>query len=157
MRHGSAWSVAGPTNPDRSSGGAFGGGSAGILPAPGPPEESHVQAWTCLIGAEPPQRLTKDLMARGIAYEIQARELGGFTPAEKKELAALATGPRPADLPKSKTGMRLYRSWQGMTHEVLVLKSGYSWRNKRYESLSEVARAITGTRWSGPRFFGVAA
>ena len=116
-----------------------------------------LEQWTCLIGAEPPKRLTKDLLVRGIAYEIQAQELGGLTAAEKKELAALATGPRPADLPKSKTGMRLYRSWQGMTHEVLVLKSGYSWRNKRYESLSEVARAITGTRWSGPRFFGVAA
>ncbi len=56
-----------------------------------------------------------------------------------------------------KAGTRLYRSWQGVTHEVLVMDSGYSWRGKSYASLSEVARAITGTRWSGPRFFGLQA
>ena len=116
-----------------------------------------LEQWTCLIGAEPPKRLTKDLLVRGIAYEIQAEALGGFTDAEKKELTALAAGPRPANLPKPKAGVRLYRSWRGITHEVLVLESGYSWRGNNYASLSEVARAITGTRWSGPRFFGVAA
>ena len=54
-------------------------------------------------------------------------------------------------------GTRLYRSWRGVTQEVLVLESGYSWRDMTYASLSEVARAITGTRWSGPRFFGLQA
>ena len=88
---------------------------------------------------------------------MQVRQIGGLTPAEKKGLIALAQGrsnPTPGVL---KTGTRLYRSWQGVTHEVLVLEQGYSRKGKTYASLSEVARAITGTRWSGPRFFGIEA
>ncbi len=101
--------------------------------------------------------MTESLLARGIAYEMQVRQIGGLTPAEKRELGALAQGrtnPSPGAL---KAGTRLYRSWRGVTHEVLVLEGGYSWRDKNYASLSEVARAITGTRWSGPRFFGLQA
>jgi hypothetical protein len=119
--------------------------------------DALVERWIALFGTEPPKRLTKDLMARGIAYEIQTRALGGLSMADKKELVALAARKSQAALPKPKAGVRLYRSWQGTTHEVLVLESGYSWRDKSYASLSEVAQAITGTRWSGPRFFGVAA
>ena len=101
--------------------------------------------------------MTEGLLARGIAYELQVRQLGGLSPAERKALGALAQGrsnPNPVVL---KTGTRLYRSWQGVTQEVLVLEGRYSWRGKSYASLSEVARAITGTRWSGPRFFGLQA
>ncbi len=116
-----------------------------------------VERWVEFHGSAPPKTLPKDLLVRGIAYEMQVRQFGGLSPVEKKALTALAQGrssPSPGDL---KTGTRLYRSWQGVTQEVLVLESGYSWRNKTYVSLSEVARAITGTRWSGPRFFGVKA
>ncbi len=56
-----------------------------------------------------------------------------------------------------KAGTRLYRSWRGVTQEFLVLYSGYGWQGKSYASISGVARAITGTRWSGPRFFGLQA
>ena len=101
--------------------------------------------------------MTQDLLARGIAYEMQVRQIGGLTPAERKALGALAQGktnPGPGAL---KTGTRLYRSWRGVTQEVLVLEGGYGWQGKSYASLSEVARAITGTRWSGPRFFGLQA
>ncbi len=101
--------------------------------------------------------MTEGLLARGIAYEMQVRQIGGLTPAERKALGALARGrinPSPGAL---KAGTRLYRSWRGVTQEILVLEDGYSWRGKSYASLSEVARAITGTRWSGPRFFGVKA
>ncbi len=101
--------------------------------------------------------MTEGLLVRGIAYELQVRQLGGLTPAERKALGALAQGrtnPSPGAL---KAGTRLYRSWRGVTQEVLVLEGGYSWRDKSYASLSEVARAITGTRWSGPRFFGLQA
>ncbi len=116
-----------------------------------------VERWVGLHGSPPIKTMTGGLLARGIAYEIQVRQLGGLTPAEKKALGALAHGrsnPNPVAL---KTGTRLYRSWRGVTQEVLVLESGYSWRDKSYASLSEVARAITGTRWSGPRFFGLQA
>ncbi len=99
--------------------------------------------------------MTKGLLARGIAYEMQVQQRGGLAPAEKRALAAIARGkgnPNPGAI---KAGTRLYRSWRGVTQEILVLESGYSWRGKSYASLSEVARAITGTRWSGPRFFGL--
>ncbi len=101
--------------------------------------------------------MTEGLLARGIAYEMQVRQIGGLTPSERKALGALAQGrsnPSPGTL---MAGTRLYRSWRGVTQEILVLEDGYSWRGQSYASLSEVARAITGTRWSGPRFFGLQA
>ncbi len=116
-----------------------------------------VERWVGLHGSPPNKTMTKGLLARGIAYEMQVRQIGGLTPAEKKALGAFAQGrsnPSPGTL---KAGTRLYRSWRGVTQEVLVLDSGYSWRSKSYASLSQVARAITGTRWSGPRFFGLQA
>ncbi len=116
-----------------------------------------VERWIEFHGSAPPKTLTKDLLVRGIAHEMQVRQFGNLSRVEKKALTALAQGkssPSPGDL---KTGTRLYRSWQGVTQEVLVLEGGYDWRGKSYASLSEVARAITGTRWSGPRFFGLQA
>ena len=67
----------------------------------------------------------------------------------------LAQGKRHLDPKSLMAGTRLYRVWRGSAHEVLALAEGYSWQVRTYKSLSEVARAITGTRWSGPRFFGV--
>ena len=113
--------------------------------------------WIELFGSEPLKRVTKDLLARGIAYAMQEQQLGSLTAAEKKALAALAQGKPSPSSRDLKAGTRLYRSWRGTTQEVLVLESGYSWRGKSYASLSEAARAITGTRWSGPRFFGLKA
>ena len=116
-----------------------------------------VEHWVELFGSAPPTTLTKDLLARGITYEMQVRQRGGLTAAESKLLAGLAQGKTDPNPEALKAGTRLYRSWRGVTQEVLVLEGGYSWRGKNYASLSEVARAITGTRWSGPRFFGVKA
>ncbi len=116
-----------------------------------------VERWVGLHGSPPIKSMTEGLLARGIAYEMQVRQLGGLTPAERKALGALAQGrsnPSPGVL---KTGTRLYRSWRGVTQEILVLEGGYGWQGKSYASLSGVARAITGTRWSGPRFFGLQA
>lgn len=121
------------------------------------PRASLVGRWIDLHGSEPLMTMTKDLLVRGIAYEMQVQQIGGLTPTEKKGLVALAQGrstPNPGAL---KTGTRLYRAWRDVTHEVLVLDQGYSWKGKTHASLSEVARAITGTRWSGPRFFGIKA
>ena len=101
--------------------------------------------------------MTKDLLVRGIAYAIQEQRHGGLTSVEQKALAALARGNATSTPGHLRPGTRFYRSWRGTTHEVLVLEDGYSWRARTYASLSEVARAITGTRWSGPRFFGLKA
>jgi len=116
-----------------------------------------VARWVGLHGSSPLQTMTEGLLARGIAYELQVRQIGGLTPTEQKALGALAQGRPNPSLGAIKAGTRLYRSWRGVTQEVLVLESGYSWRSKSYASLSQVARAITGTRWSGPRFFGLQA
>ena len=116
-----------------------------------------IERWVGLHGSPPIKTMTEGLLARGIAYELQVRQIGGLTATERKALGALARGrsnPSPGAL---KAGTRLYRSWRGVTQEILVLEDGYGWRGKSYDSLSEVARAITGTRWSGPRFFGLQA
>ncbi len=116
-----------------------------------------VERWVGLHGSPPLKTMTEGLLARVIAYEMQVRQFGGLTPAERKALGALAQGRTSPNSELLKAGTRLYRSWRGVTQEILVLNSGYSWRGKSYASLSEVARAITGTRWSGPRFFGLRA
>jgi hypothetical protein len=121
------------------------------------PRASLIESWVELHGSTPLKTMTKGLLVRGIAYEMQAQQIGGLTPAEKKELVELAQGRRNPNPGAPKTGTRLYRSWQGITQEVLVLKEGYAWRGTTYGTLSQVARAITGTRWSGPRFFGIKA
>ncbi len=115
------------------------------------------ELWIELHGSPPIKTMTKGLLARGIAHEMQVRQRGDLTPTEKKALDALAQGKANPTTGNLKPGTRLYRSWQGVTHEVLVSESSYSWRGKSHASLSEVARAITGTRWSGPRFFGIKA
>ncbi len=114
-----------------------------------------VERWVGLHGSPPMKTMTEGLLARGIAYEMQVRQLGGLTPTERKALGALAQG-RPNPSPGAlAAGTRLYRSWRGVTQEILVLESGFSWQGMNFASLSQVARAITGTRWSGPRFFGL--
>lgn len=131
--------------------------TAWIVNLRGLPRADLIRRWAALHGSSPPRTLTMDLLVRGIAYEVQVRRQGGLTAPEKKALAALAEGKTATGTGGTTPGTRLYRNWQGTTHEVLVLESGYGWRGKIYDSLSEVARAITGTRWSGPRFFGVKA
>jgi hypothetical protein len=114
-----------------------------------------IERWIEFHGATPSKTLTKDILVRGIAYAMQEQLHGGLTRAEKKALAALARGNTTSATGHLRPGTRLYRTWRGTNHEVLVLEDGYSWQSRTYASLSEVARDITGTRWSGPRFFGL--
>ncbi len=81
--------------------------------------------------------------------------MGGLTRSEQRALMTLAAGGKDPRSKALKAGTRLYREWQGVSHEVLITDNGCRWRGKDYRSLSQVARAITGTRWSGPRFFGL--
>ena len=117
--------------------------------------------WTKLYGAVPPKRIGRDLLIRGVAYRIQEQAHGGPCRALKRRLRALVkefhqTGKVTiADRPPVKPGTRLIREWRGETHEVTVLEDGFIWRGARYRSLSRIARSITGTRWSGPAFFGL--
>jgi hypothetical protein len=115
--------------------------------------------WRTTLRSSPPPALTKDLVARFICWHIQEQALGGLDPDTAKLLDRLARGDKPgADGPRHlKPGTVLVREYQGERHTVTVVAGGYVWREATYASLSTIARAITGTAWSGPRFFGVRA
>ncbi|WP_114226578.1 MULTISPECIES: DUF2924 domain-containing protein [Sphingomonas] len=108
--------------------------------------------WTRQLKAEPP-KITAELMRLAIGYRLQERALGGLSARCRRKLLA-PTG-RGAALPVMKPGTRLLRSWNGRTIEVLVTDEGYEHENRSYRSLSQIAREVTGTAWSGPRFFGL--
>ena len=117
--------------------------------------------WRRLYRSEPPARLGRELLLGAIAYRLQEDALGGLRPESQRRLRHIAgqvsRGEEPAinHAPRLKPGTRLLREWQGRTHEVLVGEAGFEWRQQHYRSLSQIARAITGTSWSGPVFFGL--
>ncbi len=119
--------------------------------------------WRRLHRAHPPQRIGRHLLELGVAWKLQERAYGGFSAAMKRRLAELAkTMDEKGDLAKTravqlKPGVKLVREWRGETHDVLVLEDGFQWRGQRWRSLSAIAREISGTHWSGPRFFGLQA
>ncbi len=108
-----------------------------------------------------PKRASRDLLLRALVYRAQEQVEGGLRKAARKRLA------RPSDpndngdhLPKPrasrlKPGTRLVREWRGDVHQVTVTADGFEYRGDQYKSLSQIARTITGTRWSGPLFFGL--
>jgi len=101
------------------------------------------------------------LLVLGLAYNQQARILGGLSKEARRRLESVMvglerTGKVDIEVPiRIKPGTRLVREWQGERHEVTVLEKRFAYRGRQFDSLSEVAREITGTRWSGPVFFGL--
>jgi hypothetical protein len=120
-----------------------------------------VARWQRLCRADPPKGLSQRLLIRGIAYEMQAKRYGGLKPATARRLRMIAGGASDDNRVSRTTahvlqpGARLIREWNGTTHIVEVIEGGYIWNGDRHRSLSAIARAITGARWSGPRFFGL--
>ncbi len=117
--------------------------------------------WRRLFRKAPPHRLSRDLMIRGIAYKLQEVAYGGLSKATLRRLKILSdqtvdesanTSVRQAAF---KPGTKLLREWNGTTHEVHVLANGFEWQGQTFKSLTKIATAITGTHWSGPRFFGL--
>ncbi|MGE3745527.1 MAG: DUF2924 domain-containing protein [Sphingomonadaceae bacterium] len=108
-----------------------------------------------------PDRLPRDLLVRGIVWQRQVNGDGDLAAAAVRQLDRLAGQlERSGELDleretRLKVGTRLVREWRGRTIRVLVAEDGYLFEDRRYASLSHVASAITGTRWSGPRFFGL--
>jgi hypothetical protein len=122
------------------------------------------EEWRRLFRSEPP-RLSRDLLMRALAYRLQELELGGLPKWARQSLAGSAAAadpakgggastPKPA-LPRLKPGARLVREWHGRIHSVVVLDDAFEFEDKRYGSLTQIAREITGAHWSGPRFFGL--
>ncbi|WP_109467877.1 DUF2924 domain-containing protein [Albibacillus kandeliae] len=114
-----------------------------------------VAAWDQLFRTPVPGGLSQSFLRRFLAFEVQTRQRGGLPRGFAKELQKAAAGGANAPNPAMKPGGRLLREWNGTTHAVEITEAGYRWNNETYPSLSAVARAITGARWSGPSFFGL--
>jgi hypothetical protein len=119
--------------------------------------------WNVLFGRPMPPKLRRDLAIRVVAYRMQEVAFGGLKPSTRKHLKrvakAIAADPHAplAGSPAIKAGTRLVRQWNGKVHVVTVLAEAFEYGGRRFSNLSEIARLITGTRWSGPLFFGLKA
>jgi Protein of unknown function (DUF2924) len=116
--------------------------------------------WVKVYGREAPLGMRRELLVPFLAYKIQENAYGGLKSGVRAELLRISqnlkndnSSTKTIIRRKLKTGTRLIRPWRGDTHEIFVTESSYEYRGVRYRSLSEIARKITGTRWSGPAFF----
>ncbi|MHC2103636.1 DUF2924 domain-containing protein [Methylobacterium sp. CM6246] len=123
--------------------------------------------WRRLFRQTPPL-LSRDLLVRALAYRVQELAHGGLTRSMQRRLRTLADTTAEADPGRGEAtsaaarkdvtlspGARLVREWGGRTHVISVTVDGFEHEGKRYRSLSQIAEAITGAHWSGPRFFGL--
>ena len=126
------------------------------------PRPDLIDRWQALYRSSPPKGLSRRLLILAIAYRMQVKRYGGLTPTLRRQLHKAASDGAPraqartSGAPKVAPGTRLIREWNGVTHVVDAIDDGFIWQGARYGSLSAIARAITGARWSGPRFFGLA-
>jgi hypothetical protein len=120
--------------------------------------------WAQELGDKPPATLGRDILALAIAYGRQEHLPGGLTKPVANELDRLldrvlrdggTKGVAAPTTPLPRTGTVLVREWQGTTHHVTIVNDGFVWNGETYRSLSSIAHAITGTKWNGPRFFGM--
>ncbi len=117
--------------------------------------------WRRVYGTAPPAAFKRDLLLRGLTHRLCTRALGGLDRDTAALLTELAATSEPvAVLSRRRTrrikpGCELLREWNGVVHRVVVVKDGFGWNGEVYASLSAAARAITGTRWNGNRFFGI--
>jgi len=119
--------------------------------------EGLAALWADLIGGEVPPKMSRLMQRRFLAFEMQVRSEGGLPAALGARLTRISAGEERKPSPVLQSGARLLRVWNGTTHVVDVLPDGFLWNGARHGSLSAIARAITGARWSGPRFFGLVA
>ena len=116
------------------------------------------ERWRALFGDHPIPRIGRGLMIMAMAYRLQEKQYGGLKPSAERILARALDEHFDGKLVRTNrpvgAGTVLIRDWRGVRHRVTVDEKGVVYRDHCYRSLSEVARAITGTRWSGPRFFG---
>src|ERR1700728_182993 len=118
--------------------------------------------WRRLYNSEPP-RISRDLLVLALGYRVQEIEHGGLGKSTRRKLQtiakALRTTGRVGPMPSLnlKPGARLVREWHGRTHTVTVTEDGFEYAGASYQSLTKIAKKITGAHWSGPRFFGLPA
>ncbi|MEN0653915.1 MULTISPECIES: DUF2924 domain-containing protein [Hyphobacterium] len=118
--------------------------------------EALLPVWREVMKRPVPRRISREMLVRVLAWHIQAQAIGGYDTSTRRRLKQAAMGRVTAPASASlKPGARLVREWNGISHTVDIVDGGAVWQGQRYRSLSAVARAITGARWSGPRFFGL--
>lgn len=110
--------------------------------------QALAQRWQNVFGHPTPLNIQEMLLKQALGWQLQADAEGGLSNLHRRRLLKSSSG-------ALSVGVRLIRVWQGDTHQVIVLADGYAYRGKKWKSLSAIARAITGTPWSGPVFFGV--
>jgi hypothetical protein len=114
-----------------------------------------------LYRSEPPPGLSRSLLVQALAYRLQEVALGGLNRSTRRRLAKAASGSTdgpgvtPVPILQPEPGTVLIREWHGVAYHVTVLDHGVRYGGEHYRSFSQVARLITGTRWSGPAFFGL--
>lgn len=117
--------------------------------------------WQKEYRRDPPKYSSRDFLLRALAYRVQEKAEGGLSKATLKRLAELAVRrgdvnkPAAVPAPRLRPGTQLVREWRGEMHQVAVLEKGFEYCGVFYRSLSRITREITGTRWSGPLFFGL--
>ena len=122
--------------------------------------------WKGIFRRQPPLHLPRHLLLAVLAYRLQADQLGDIAPDTVRLLKQIATTGATIDAARLtsefdrrrtelKPGTILMREWNGRPHRVMVVDEGFVWNGKTYDSLSKIAAAITGTKWNGPRFFGL--
>ena len=131
---------------------------------PGLTRAELMERWVEAYGRKAPKGISRRLLEYVAAYQVQVRAYGGLSPATRRTLHRIAAAPSreaivqaaKAGAPKSPPpGTRLVREWHGRVYTVETLDTGFACDGRRFRSLSEVARHITGVHWSGPRFFGL--
>jgi Protein of unknown function (DUF2924) len=117
------------------------------------------EGWKSMFGKAPSRGISRSFLTRAIAYRLQEKAFGGLKPSTRHLLEEFAhdgaDGSAVAPSRIIQPGAVLVREWRGINHQVSVLEKGFCFRGRHFRSLSEVAREITGTRWSGPLFFGL--
>lgn len=122
--------------------------------------EALVKGWKAAHKQPPPKGISRRLLEYSAAYQLQVKAFGGLKPTVRRKLRQATDRAEKSIRLANKThrlspGTRLLREWRGRTHTVEVVDSGFQYEGDAYKSLSQVARSITGARWSGPRFFGL--
>lgn len=115
-----------------------------------------IRQYAAITGTDPPRSLSREMITSVIAYELQVAGNGGLSLRLRRQLRAIASEDR-AVTPniRLKSDARLVREWNGVSHVVDRIDDRFAYRGRTYNSLSAIAREITGARWSGPRFFGL--
>ncbi|AEI94760.1 DUF2924 domain-containing protein [Roseobacter litoralis] len=124
---------------------------------PDPDRPRAMGAWEEAFGSPPPPYLSVAFMCKAVAYEAQCKASGGLPSSVRRSLRQIAEGKPVADAGDGglRSGSHLVREWNGRTYQVEVVEGGYRIDGKDWASLSAIAKHITGTTWSGPRFFGL--